>query len=198
MHLKKIWLQYTCVHHTRLMSMYSFAGFCFHIRGLLFQLYHKLNSFLVFFKEFMAACTSLSVGSQSQLLYDTPTSLSRDKISSVRDFCTLCMGLAYSLFIRNGSTGFTGVTTVYNVHSFFYCCWWRHKKLEDTLSIGINWDLDLDWVLSLTSGNSLSEHDEICITSCSLLSNYFSICGESSVEIFKTSTVGEKDYLFPF
>ena len=27
--------------------MYSFAGFCFHIRGLLFQLCHKPNGFLV-------------------------------------------------------------------------------------------------------------------------------------------------------
>ena len=53
MHLKKIWLQYTCVHHTQLISMYSFAGFCFHIRGLLFQLCHKPSGFLVTFLHFV-------------------------------------------------------------------------------------------------------------------------------------------------
>ena len=38
---------------------------------------------LFFFKELMDTCAFLSVGSQSQLLYDTPASLARDKISSV-------------------------------------------------------------------------------------------------------------------
>ena len=72
------------------------------------------------------------------------------------------------------------------------------KKLRGTLSIGVNLDLDFDLVLPLTSVNSLSEHDEILLTSWSLLSNVFSICVESSHEIFNTSTVGEKTTPFFF
>ena len=102
----------------------------------------------------------------------------------IRVFFTLGMSSLFSLFIRKGSTSFTSVTTVYNVHRFWAT--WGSIINRDKFEFRFG-PSPLTHISELTF-RTWWYTNNILFTFIQWILNLW----RSSLEIFKTSTVGQK------